>query len=237
MVRPLSFSLATGTGPCEDRDPVERRLARQRPLLPHAVTRLADGGWRMADLTSVAHSDGMAAADASVAQSGELDLATVAVCRTTAAPRVSTPSRTCGSSWAGARTGSSRRWTPSATTSSCSCAGCRTSAGSSHPPCPDDCRPSRASTGPGVIDGVLEHSPADYVRRPTVPPESPTLGLTHLQFEAMSPPRDAREVAVSGLRRSAVEPSVLVDERLDGSLRARRDRCARWCSGPLGRCS
>lgn len=27
-----------------------------------------------------------------------------------------------------------------------------------------------------VIDGVLEHSPADYVRRPTVPPESPTLG-------------------------------------------------------------
>jgi len=36
-----------------------------------------------------------------------------------------------------------------------------------------------------VIDRVLEHSPADYVRRPTVPPESPTLGLTHLQFEAM----------------------------------------------------
>src|SRR6266536_1262751 len=36
-----------------------------------------------------------------------------------------------------------------------------------------------------VIDAVLEHSPADYVRRPTVPPESPTLGLTHLQFEAL----------------------------------------------------
>jgi len=36
-----------------------------------------------------------------------------------------------------------------------------------------------------VIDGVLSHSPAEYVRRPTVPPESPTLGLTHLQFEAM----------------------------------------------------
>jgi integrase/recombinase XerD len=36
-----------------------------------------------------------------------------------------------------------------------------------------------------VIDGVLEHSPADYVRRPHVPPESPTLGLTHLQFEAL----------------------------------------------------
>jgi len=36
-----------------------------------------------------------------------------------------------------------------------------------------------------VIDGVLAHSPAENVRRPTVPPESPTLGLTHLQFEAM----------------------------------------------------
>ena len=36
-----------------------------------------------------------------------------------------------------------------------------------------------------VIDGVLEHSPAEYVRRPKVPPESPTLGLSHLQFEAM----------------------------------------------------
>ncbi len=36
-----------------------------------------------------------------------------------------------------------------------------------------------------VIDDLLEHSPAEYVRRPNVPPESPTLGLTHLQFEAM----------------------------------------------------
>jgi integrase/recombinase XerD len=36
-----------------------------------------------------------------------------------------------------------------------------------------------------VFDDVLEHSPADYVRRPTVPAESPTLGLSHLQFEAM----------------------------------------------------
>src|SRR3954447_16180367 len=26
-----------------------------------------------------------------------------------------------------------------------------------------------------VVDGVLEHSPADYVRRPRVPAESPTL--------------------------------------------------------------
>ncbi|GAB3472103.1 tyrosine-type recombinase/integrase [Kineococcus endophyticus] len=36
-----------------------------------------------------------------------------------------------------------------------------------------------------VVDEVLEHSPADYVRRPNVPPESPTLGLSHLQLEAL----------------------------------------------------
>jgi integrase len=31
----------------------------------------------------------------------------------------------------------------------------------------------------------MEHSPAEYVRRPAVPAESPTLGFTHLQFEAL----------------------------------------------------
>jgi integrase/recombinase XerD len=36
-----------------------------------------------------------------------------------------------------------------------------------------------------VIDGTLEHSPAEYVRRPHVPADSPTLGLSHLQFEAL----------------------------------------------------
>jgi integrase/recombinase XerD len=36
-----------------------------------------------------------------------------------------------------------------------------------------------------VIDGVLEHSPAEHVRRPAVPAESPTLGFTHLQFESV----------------------------------------------------
>jgi site-specific recombinase XerD len=36
-----------------------------------------------------------------------------------------------------------------------------------------------------VIDGLLDHSPADHVRRPSVPAESPTLGFTHLQFEAL----------------------------------------------------
>src|SRR5690242_4291879 len=36
-----------------------------------------------------------------------------------------------------------------------------------------------------VIDGLLDHSPAEHVRRPAVPAESPTLGFTHLQFEAL----------------------------------------------------
>jgi len=45
----------------------------------------------------------------------------------------------------------------------------------------------------GVIDGTLAQSPAQYVRRPRVPPESPTLGLSHLQFEALlSTARDSQ---------------------------------------------
>ena len=36
-----------------------------------------------------------------------------------------------------------------------------------------------------VIDGLLQHSPADHMRRPRISNESPTLGLTHLQFEAI----------------------------------------------------
>jgi integrase/recombinase XerD len=57
-----------------------------------------------------------------------------------------------------------------------------------------------------VIDGLLEHSPAEHVRRPSVPAESPTLGFTHLQFEALltaareSPsPCDFELVAMLGL--------------------------------------
>ena len=57
-----------------------------------------------------------------------------------------------------------------------------------------------------VIDAVLPASPAEYLRRLQVPPESPTLGLTHLQFEALltaarlSPnPNDFALIAMLGL--------------------------------------
>lgn len=36
-----------------------------------------------------------------------------------------------------------------------------------------------------VIDGLLDHSPAEYVRRPRGSTEAPTLALSHLQLEAM----------------------------------------------------
>ena len=57
-----------------------------------------------------------------------------------------------------------------------------------------------------VIDGLLEHSPAGHVRRPAVSAQSPTLGLTHPQFEALlttaresSNPCDFALVAMPGL--------------------------------------
>ena len=57
-----------------------------------------------------------------------------------------------------------------------------------------------------VIDGMLPTSPAEHVRRPNVPAESPTLGLTHLQFEAIltaaresGNPNDFALVAMLGL--------------------------------------
>src|ERR1700733_12123235 len=69
-----------------------------------------------------------------------------------------------------------------------------------------------------VIDGLLEHSPAEHVRRPSVPAESPTLGFTHLQFEALltaareSPsPCDFALVAMLGLLglRSSRPPALI----------------------------
>ena len=42
-----------------------------------------------------------------------------------------------------------------------------------------------------VLDGVLQRSLAEHVRRPAAPAEPPTLGFTPLQFEA--PPTAARQ--------------------------------------------
>ena len=57
-----------------------------------------------------------------------------------------------------------------------------------------------------VLDGIIKHSPAEHVRRPAVPAESPTLGFTHLQFEALltaaresAHPYDFALVAMLGL--------------------------------------
>src|ERR1700733_7983459 len=44
-----------------------------------------------------------------------------------------------------------------------------------------------------VLDGIIEHSPAEHVPRRAVPAESPTLGFTHLQSGACSArPRSRR---------------------------------------------
>ena len=97
----------------------------------------------------------------------------------------STLDPTCAATWSGAPNAAWIHWLPAARIWSCICDGCRRSAGSSPPRCHAGSQLRPGSTGPCVIDGVLEHSPAEYVRRPTVPAESPTLGFTHLQFEAL----------------------------------------------------
>jgi integrase/recombinase XerD len=69
-----------------------------------------------------------------------------------------------------------------------------------------------------VIDDVLERSPTEHVRRPAVPAESPTLGFTHLQFEAMPTARPAvsqpERLRARGHARSA-RPSDLEATRSD----------------------
>ena len=69
-----------------------------------------------------------------------------------------------------------------------------------------------------VIDGLMEHSPAEHVRRSSVPTESPTLGFTHLQFEALlttarasQDPGDFALVAMLGLLGLAIFEATCAD--------------------------
>jgi hypothetical protein len=60
-----------------------------------------------------------------------------------------------------------------------------------------------------VIDGLLEHSPAEHVRRPMVPAESPTLGFTHLQFEALlTAGRESLGICRRGL--TTIRPGMII---------------------------
>ena len=98
---------------------------------------------------------------------------------------MSTPNRTCAAILPGAPSVISIPWQPSGSTWSC------------HIRWMQETRRFKSSTisrrfsvtagfyRTCAIDGVLEHSPAEHVRRPAVPAESPTLGFTHLQFEAL----------------------------------------------------
>src|SRR5215467_2215353 len=45
-----------------------------------------------------------------------------------------------------------------------------------------------------VIDGLMEHSPAEHVRRPSVPMESPTLGLPTCSSRPYSPRLASRKI-------------------------------------------
>jgi integrase len=118
----------------------------------------------------------------------------------------SIPSPTCESSYAGAPATALTRWRRYGWTSSGTCTGCKTYAGTSPQPSRGAYRSWSGFYRVCVIDAILEHSPADYVRRPTVPTESPTLGLGHLQFEALittarlsTNPNDFALVALLGL--------------------------------------
>ncbi len=101
------------------------------------------------------------------------------------APRVITRTLICAVSWRGAPSASSIRWPRGECIWSCISGGCRRTAGFKPSTVSGRFSVTAGFYRTAVIDDVLEHSPAEHVRRPAVPPESPTLGFTHLQFETM----------------------------------------------------
>jgi integrase/recombinase XerD len=69
-----------------------------------------------------------------------------------------------------------------------------------------------------VIDGLIEHSPAEHVRRPAVPAESATLGFSHLQSKALltaaresTNPYDFALVAMLGLHGLRISEATSAD--------------------------
>ena len=95
------------------------------------------------------------------------------------------PSRTCAHSWPGAPSVGSIRWRRRGRRSSCTCDGCRRSAGSSRPRRRGGRRSSLGSTGPPSSTASSSTPRPSTSADPTSPAESPTLGLTHLQLEAL----------------------------------------------------
>ena len=98
------------------------------------------------------------------------------------------------------------RWPRGARTWSCTSGGCRRSAGSSPPPSRAASRSLRASTAPASSTASWNTHPLSTSAAPAVPAESPTLGFTHLQFEALltasresAHPGDFALVAMLGL--------------------------------------
>jgi site-specific recombinase XerD len=99
-----------------------------------------------------------------------------------------------------------------------------------------------------VIDGVVEHSLAEHLRRPRVPPESPTLGLTHVQFETLlTAARDSANVndfalvamlGLLGLRVFEACGSGVADlgggARPPRPTRGREGQQGRSCAAPAG---
>jgi integrase/recombinase XerD len=91
-----------------------------------------------------------------------------------------------------------------------------------------------------VLASVLEHSPAEHVRRPSVPAESPTLGFTHLQFEALltaaresDNPCDFALVAMLGLPGLPIFEATGTDRTCSVTAAASRSTMHMW-SGQFG---
>ena len=84
-----------------------------------------------------------------------------------------------------------------------------------------------------VLDGVLEHSPAEHVRRPSVPAESPTLG-----FAPGSGP-DTRRISAALAKREAGADPAQVRGPLMQSSRATCSSCPRFGhhTGTTTRCA